>query len=171
MKCSFLILIAFVVSISLFAQSSKRVNIKNGSSYVHFLQRTSQRIVPGRREVPPHTEYRFILVWKSTQTPQSIFWNSDTGSMICNVFKLHKNNNSINTNNDITGNGGYDKLIVNPTAIKKGDTIEIWPLKSYNSFPAAAQKIKKSLVIKTKKNGWLYIPTKNIIQKPPMNMP
>src|SRR6185437_6953945 len=134
MKHSFLTAIALIVSISLFAQTSKEIKVKNGSSYVHFLKSTSQRINPGRPEVPPHTEYRFIFVWKSAQTLQSIYWNSDTGSMACNVFKVHKSKNNTILNADITGNEGYDKTVVDPATIKKGDTIEVWPIKSYSSF-------------------------------------
>jgi len=171
MKRRLLTIISLIISISVFAQSSKNVKIKNGSSYVHFLKSTSQRINPGRPEVPAHTEYRFILVWKSTQAPQSIYWNSDTSSMMCNVFKLHKNSNNKVLNTDITGNEGYDKTIIDPATIKKGDTIEMWPIKSYSSFPSNVKKIKNALIVKTKKNTWLYIPTKNIIVKPTVNMP
>ncbi len=129
----------------------------------------SQRTLPGVRGMKPVTDYHFIMLWQNKLAPSPVFWRGDNGWLSCNVAKVHKNKmpkakREMQDPDYISAGNG---------PIKKGDTIEIMPIRG-GKFPIPAEipvEAKNTLFFKTAKSNWLSFPLKKISSKPDIILP
>lgn len=157
----------FLTTLAACAQSKKT---KKHTPKPVLLQSTMQKTLPGRPEMEPTEELRFVIVWKTTDEPSAFFWRGAGTWQSCEVTKISK----------------FKKLVVNansPMALnyspsrdqqfKKGDTLELYVMAAGKyPIPVEIPANKDSIIYyKTTKSKWLPIPVKNIIELPEIAMP
>jgi hypothetical protein len=122
--------------------------IKTGNAYISIISASVQRILPGIPEAPIRYEYKFKIIWKSSDKPDSFLCYVDNTWRYCAVDK-------------------------NANSIRKGETIELRPMETA-PVPVHQKNFmpeNNSIFFKTKKSGWLYITVKKITKKPDIALP
>jgi hypothetical protein len=149
------------------ATPKKVAAIKNGSAVSKVIDATMQRTLPGAPGMEPQTEYRLLIVWKSTKPPESFFWRDDEAWLPCGIAKAHKRHKK--TVDELW----YTLEEVELNKIKKGDTLELMP-RAGGKYPVPTEipsSLKNTIFFKTSKSGWQYLAVKNIHMKEDIIMP
>lgn len=125
---------------------TKRAVVKNGTSMARVVRATSERILPGRAESTPITNYRITIQWRSANKPSAFFWRPQEGWMQCLVVK---------------NNTGTEEEMA-PEAIQKGQTVDIVPVNdaSRTPIPAFVKATDKNKLYFQVGNAWYSIPVK-----------
>jgi hypothetical protein len=135
---------------------AKAVSGKKSKPSIKLLEASSQRIIPGIPGAAIRTNYHFIVIWNSAQSPDKFFWKNEKDQAYCRITKITSiGSHSINA------------------AIRRGDTLSISALKDKEvQTPAGiSSKAKNTLFFKTKSSGWVRYPVKKISKKPDEAMP
>lgn len=135
------------------------------------LQATKQTTLPGRPEIPPTTEYNFVIVWESTETPSEIFWRGESDWISCSAVKVSNYSKMDTQNPSMEKNYTIGEEV---TKFSKNDTLEITPLTpSINEIPESIPKHmdNNTLYFKLNDNKWHTIEVKNVIEMPDIIMP
>jgi hypothetical protein len=124
---------------------TKRTVVKSGASIARVIKATSERILPGRSESAPITNYRITLQWRSALKPTAFFWRPQEGWMQCLVVK----------------SGGSEEEVA-PEAIKKMQTVDIVPVSDADRtpIPAFVKATDKNKLYIQVGNAWYSIPVK-----------
>jgi hypothetical protein len=128
--------------------------VKPATSYAKTIAAT--RTQPENKK--GNDSYSILIVWKSADQPEFIFWRGERGWLSCDMAKAHKNPNPE------PGESWYTTEDIDAAGIKKGDTLEIVPVPGGKfaipkEIPATAKNV---LFLKTPKTGWLSLPVNNI---------
>lgn len=137
---------------------------------VILLQATKQTTLPGRPEMQPTTDHRFVVVWKKQTSPTAIFWRGESGWLSCNTSivtnykKLDEDNPGMNDN--------YQTQVMK-RSISSNDTLELYPVRMGKhpmpeSIPADATN---TIFFKTGDNDWHALKVEKIIERPEIAMP
>ncbi len=168
-----LAVLALIIAFSPLAQAQKTKKKSATATKAKFkmLESFSQRVMPGRREQQPQTNYYFILVWQSKDTPTTFFWKSENAWMSCSMAYVHKTNNK--NSSRFIPDANYITQNITDHVIKKGDTLQIMPVKG-GKFPIPKEvdpNTNNVLYYKTMQSNWLSYPVKQINAKPDLVMP
>ena len=142
-----------VAAIGSYAYAQTNKTVKNGTASARIISSSKQRTLPGVRGAKPFTNYTFTIEWKSKECPTDFFWHEtkDTWAS-CRVDVKHK----------------YGKS----NKILKGDTLIIVPIRNDEALsPIITEIVTPSIVFKTSKKEWLYIPIKDIKSQADIIMP
>lgn len=176
-----LLLICFVtmtcVCVSACAQSKKSTATRNavakkGSTPI-LLQATSQTIHAGREESGSTTEYRFVIVWKSSKEPSAFFWMGEQSWQPCDVTRI-KNFKPLTTDKkEITEGLNYENNDPGNIAYHAGDTLELYPTTGgKHPIPGEIPRDKSNIIYYKEVNGkWMALPVNKITKLPSIAMP
>lgn len=161
-----------ITTISACAQTKKATAVQAGTAYAKLVECAEQTTLPGRPEMEPTTTKRIVLVWKSTNKPETFFWRGEDGWTECAISKVSKNKTSTKPKYQF-GENWYTTTDISPEKIRKGDTIELIPVYGGKTpVPEAiTPQMTNRLFFKTKANTWLYVPVKSCIKRPDIAMP
>jgi hypothetical protein len=155
-----------ILAASACAQSKKTAGVKSGNSYARVLEATVQRTSPGAPGSEPIEDHTILIVWASSQAPQTFFWRGqDGGWMNCKVSKARKAKAG--------SEPWYNATEISPEKIKKNDTVELVPLIG-GKFPVPKEipaSTTNTLFFKTAKTAWLSLPVQKITRKKTIVMP
>ena len=161
----FVTLLFFALTFSACAQSKKTSGVKPGASYARVIEATVQRTSPGAPGSEPIEDHTILIVWTSSQAPQTFFWRGEDSWMNCRVSKARKAKAG--------SDPWYDAVEISPEKIKKNDTVELVPLIG-GKFPAPKEipsSATNTLFFKTAKNAWLSLPVQKLTRKKTIVMP
>ncbi|MCD6062977.1 MAG: hypothetical protein K0R82_888 [Flavipsychrobacter sp.] len=155
-----------IIAVSACGQSKKTASVKNGETYAKVLQANLQRTLPGAPGMEPVNEYRILINWKSSETPETFFWRSEGDWIECSVAKAKKTKASAQ---GIT----YTAEAVSLGKIKKNDTLELLPVTGgkYPIPSSIPETATNTVFFKTAKSAWLSLPVKNIKKAKDIVMP
>jgi hypothetical protein len=158
-------LLLIVFAFTACAQSKKTSGLKPGTSYARMIEATVQRTSPGAPGSEPIEDHTFLIVWTSSQAPQTFFWRGQDGWMNCKVSKARKAKAG--------GDPWYTATEISPEKVKKNDTIELVPIAG-GKFPVPKEipsSATNTLFFKTAKTAWLSLPVPKITRKKTIVMP
>lgn len=132
------------------------VSGKKPKPSIKLLEASYQRIIPGIPGAAIRTNYHFIVIWNSTQSPDKFFWKNEKDQTHCVVSKISTH-----------GPNATDIII------RTGDTLSISALKDkeVQTPTGIPSKAKNTLFFKTKSSAWVPYPVKKISKKPDEAMP
>lgn len=160
-----------VVAFTACAQTKKSSG--NSSKDMKLLEATKQKLLPGVPGGEIEVKYRFVVIWKTSDKPETFFWRGEDGWLNCEVNKVHKN-----ARHQQDQNGEelwYTSEQVSFDNVKKGDTLELIPVTG-GKFPIPEEipeTAKNTIYYKTvkTKTTWLSLPVKTIKKMPSIAMP
>jgi len=129
------------------ACAQQKKTVTNGKNYATLQRAVVNRTLPGRREGKIDSQYRFVMVWQSSQTPATFFYKAPNAWMDCLINKLS------------TTGGKQTATEIAPENIQKGDTIELVPIKG-GKFPAPSdipENLNNVILFKINKSNWHYV--------------
>ncbi|MCB0698793.1 MAG: hypothetical protein KDC11_03055, partial [Chitinophagaceae bacterium] len=150
------------------AQGSKAKKVNDN---VVLLQATKQKTLPGRPEMEPTTDYRFVIVWKSAEEPQGVFWRSaDGGWQVCNIYKVTKYTPFNEERPGMELN--YESVDVEGR-VNANDTLELYPITGgKHPMPEQiARDARNTIFYKTQNSDWKARKVEKITEKPDIVMP
>jgi hypothetical protein len=145
---------------------SKRASVEPAKGYAKLIEATSQRSIPGIRDAEIETIYKFIVIWQANEQPLDFFWKAPGIWQHCAVSKVHK------TMNKSANGAGYRTEAYEPGKLRKGDTLELVPVKG-GKYPIPTEipsDLNNVVIFKTNKTNWLQIPVGKITRKPDVIM-
>ncbi|WP_276131803.1 hypothetical protein [Polluticoccus soli] len=157
-----------VIGFSACAQTKKTTGVKNGETYAKALQATLQRTLPGAPGMEPVNEYRILIVWKSSQTPETFFWRSEGDWIQCSIAKARAKKQSVSAQGIV-----YTAEPIALNKIKKNDTLELLPVPG-GKYPVPSsipETATNTIFFKTTKSAWLSLSVKNIKRAKDIVMP
>ena len=162
----------FFTAVSLCAQTHKAVLPKLATHFAKLEKATSQRVLPGRKETPPGTQYSLIIKWVGTLTPEDVYWYNDGRWQKCTLSGLEKGPSSLQEKVMIPeGETLYCCNAIEAIQIKKGSYIELMPVDgAVTKVPQPANLGQKAIYF-TIKNKWYYLPVNSIVSKPDIVLP
>lgn len=125
------------------------------------IEASAQKISADEPGGEAEIKYRFVVVWKATDKPETFFWRGADGWLNCEVNRVHKTK-SYNAKN---GELWYTTEFVSFDNIKKGDTLELAPVMGGRfAIPDEIPAKAKNTIFykKAKNNQWLSLPLKTI---------
>ncbi|MCB0696191.1 MAG: hypothetical protein KDC07_02435 [Chitinophagaceae bacterium] len=173
------ILAILFMALTACAQSKKSTAAKTSrhitSDKPLLLQATEQTTLPGRPEMEPTTDNRFVIVWKSKDAPASFFWRGQQSWLPCNVNKVTGYKPLVVKDN---GDGiptplNYVTVSTNNQNFATGDTLELYPVTGgKHPIPAEIPQDKNNVIYyKTVNSNWLALPVDSITVLPSIAMP
>jgi hypothetical protein len=145
---------------------SKKAGLSSGKAYAKLLESYSQKIIPGVQGQEITTEYQFLVVWQSSQKPETFFWKSPEAWMTCSVYKLDKKRAKDNTNT------WFETREIDLDKVRKGDTLVLIPVKG-GKFPIPTtipSNLKNIILFKTNKSNWLFLQVGKMTKLPDIIM-
>lgn len=133
------------------ACAQQKKTVTNGKNYVTLQRAVVNRTLPGRREGKIDSQYRFVMVWQSSQTPATFFYKAPNSWMNCLINKLS------------TAGRNQTATEIAPENIQKGDTIELVPIKG-GKFPTPSdipENLNNVILFKINKSNWHYVRISN----------
>ena len=164
-RISGIVMICFAVQI---AAAHHRPKMRSNQPCL--LEATVQRTLPGARGAEPVITQRILLVWESSEIPQTFFWRPDANTwMTCAATRVHGYKKLIK----LPYNPEYQTEIFGLQDIHRGDTLELVPMHGRDMMPADAKSKPLSAVYFTveKKKDWQTIPVKHFEKMPDIIMP
>lgn len=138
------------------------------------VEANKQRTLPGRPETPPVTDYRFVVVWQSKETPKSFFWKGEDTWQPCQANMVSNYHPPKENSKDPFDENYKTSALNGDIPVKRNDTLELHPY-SGGKYPMPAQAedtaVSNIIFCKTGDNKWLTIPVKKITKKPDIIMP
>ena len=161
MKFLLCLILCAILSITV---TAKKKSKKKPKVNLALVEAYSQRIVPGIPGSQPQTSIHIIAVWEGASYPETMFWRGDGGWWGCNIASAHKivNRQYIRANYQ-----EYEKSVISPDKIKKGDTLQIDPVPG-GKFPVPTEipaDSKNTLFFKTGDSGWLSFHVDTFVKK------
>lgn len=130
------------------------------------LDAVSQTTYPGVQGAEPTTNYEFSLIWRKQQTPIAIFWRNGDAWTTTQIFKVTRKNRAADQDAIQTE--------INPSELKMGDSIIIFPLyggKYKMPTEVETSKNKTALFFQMNKTNWTNIAIKKFTKRPDILMP
>ena len=162
---------AIIFSLPAAARGHKKATKKLPKGNFTLIEAYTQRTLPGMPRGTITTAEHFIVVWKATTFPESIFWRGDNGFLPCMIQKAVRVDPKANSKmppgiDYLTEDYGSNK-------VHKGDTLMLTPVTGGkyavpNEIPATS---KNTLFYKTGGSGWLSFPVTTIAKKRDIAMP
>lgn len=137
------------------------------------IQATKQKTLGGREETPPITEYRFLIVWQSSEEPAGFFWRGQQSWEPCNISKT-KNYVPLKIKGDSNPYYiNYESVSGANKTYAKGDTLELYPVAGGKyPIPAEVDESKNNIIYyKTANTKWTALAVDSIIKLPTIAMP
>jgi hypothetical protein len=142
------------------ACAQQKKTVTNGKNYATLQRAVVNRTLPGRREGKIESQYRFNMVWQSSQTPTTFFYKAPNVWMNC----------SVNKHSIVEGSQKATEIALEN--IRKGDTIELIPIKG-GKFPIPSdipESLNNVILFKINKSNWHYVSISNY-EKADVSMP
>ena len=155
-----------LLSISSSCAQPKQASAGAGNSYMELLEASVQRTLPGIKDAEIETTTRFVVIWKSNEQPLDFFWKAPDVWQNCMVSRASRAAGKTADNGD-----WYTATEIDRNAIKKGDTLELTPLRGGKyAVPPGFDDKNNVILFKTNKTDWLYLPVKNLTKRPDIIM-
>ena len=163
MKFSSILTVFLFLTISFTACAQQKKAAASGKSYAKLREASVQRTLPGRQEGAIEKQYRFVITWLSATPPEIFFYRGPEAWMNCRVYRLA-------TARETRQQAAEE---ISPQAVRKGDVLELRPVKG-GKFPIPAalpSKYPDIILFKTNKSNWLYLAVTTVTKKPDIVMP
>jgi hypothetical protein len=145
---------------------AKKTSLSSGKGYAKIWESYSQKVIPGVRGQEITTEYQFLVIWQSTQKPETFFWKSPEAWMNCAVYRLHKKKAKDNTNT------WFQTEEIDLEKVRKGDTLVLVPVKGGKFVipTTVPSSLKNIILFKTTKSNWLFLQLNKMTKLPDIIM-
>lgn len=137
------------------------------------IQATSQKTLGGREETPPITEYRFLIVWNSTEEVGGFFWRGEQTWMPCEISKVKNYKPLDDTEHEDPYYINYEPDKNSGNTYAKGDTLELFPVTG-GKYPIPEEislEANNIIYYKTGNSKWKALPVEKITKLPTITMP